>query len=176
MYILAAQRDPPEARGDAPYRDPFPAYRAYLAENEHRFPPGAYALATGGWWFDARDHRCPHDAWLESAVIREPSKGQRNEVRKTRIRVRLLGARHDGHLELLYRRVFAYRMDVGGAGYGHGDWRYDEFRVTGEGRLIHEIEWSGLGTWLIEAQDIEYRWIPFPRPAEPTTPDPERSQ
>jgi hypothetical protein len=46
---------------------------------------------------------------------------------------------------------------------GHRDWRYDEFRVNEEGRLVHEIEWGGrkdTGSWLIVASDIEFKWSP----------------
>lgn len=44
---------------------------------------------------------------------------------------------------------------------GHGDWRYDEFRVTDAGHLVHEIEWwaaGEAGRWLIEAGDVRLEW------------------
>jgi hypothetical protein len=80
------------------------------------------------------------------------------------LRARLLGAYHDGYIELLYPRVFAYRFDVIDSGHGHRDWRYDELRLSKDGHLIHEIEWCGLneaGSWFIEASDVEYRWTPI---------------
>jgi hypothetical protein len=48
----------------------------------------------------------------------------------------------------------------------HGDWRYDEFRLSERGHLIHEIEWAyGVEcrafSWIIEADDIDFRWIPL---------------
>ena len=50
----------------------------------------------------------------------------------------------------------------------HGNWRYDEFRVSELGHLLHEIEWAGARgaqrrsfSWLIEADDIDFRWIPM---------------
>jgi hypothetical protein len=147
-FILSAQRDADAVRAFADYRE-------YLAREGHRFPPNAWALATSDW------SPAPHDAWLESVTIREPSRGARHEIRRTAIRVRLLGGYHDGHIEIVYPRVFAYRLDPVDVEYGHNDWRYDEFRVTGGGRLVHEIEWAGGGTWLIEANDIIYRWHPF---------------
>ncbi|HEX8904362.1 MAG TPA: hypothetical protein VF771_05940 [Longimicrobiaceae bacterium] len=156
-FILSAQRDDDVARAFADYRE-------YLA-SARSFPPNAYELATSAWYFDFRDRRCPHDAWLEAITIREPFKGKRHEIRKTRMRIRLLGAYHDGYVEFRYPRVFSYRFDVSDAGYGHGDWRYDEFRVTGDGHLLHEIEWASGDTWLIESNDVEFRWIPF-KPAE----------
>jgi hypothetical protein len=42
---------------------------------------------------------------------------------------------------------------------GHGYWRYDEFRVSPGGKLVHEIEWShpdGDGVWLIEEGDVAF--------------------
>jgi hypothetical protein len=46
---------------------------------------------------------------------------------------------------------------------GHGDWRYDELRINDKGHLVHEIEWASFtytGSWLIEASDLQYRWVP----------------
>jgi hypothetical protein len=45
---------------------------------------------------------------------------------------------------------------------GHRDWGYDELRMSDDGRLIHEIEWCGprqTGTWMVEASDLEFRWV-----------------
>ncbi len=42
-----------------------------------------------------------------------------------------------------------------------GDWLYDEFRLSDNGHLLHEIEWADGGRWLIEADDIEFDWRPF---------------
>lgn len=145
MYILAAERDP----------QAFDRYAAYLAANEARFPPRAYALATSDWYFDARDHRSPHDAWLEAMQLVET-----NGV--TSLTVRLLGAYHDGHIELHYPKLATYRFEATVA-QGHRDWRYDELRVDADGRLEHEIEWSGpgpTGRWLIVADDVRFTWRP----------------
>ena len=138
-------------------------YQEFLAAARDRFPPGALALASSGWYYDFADRRCPHDAWLEHVTIREPSSGARGEVRELAISARLLGAHHDGYIELSYPRVHSYRLDIHDGASGHKDWRYDEFRLSERGNLIHEIEWSGrdgAGTWLIEASDIELGWVP----------------
>jgi hypothetical protein len=152
-YILTAERD----------RDPiqsFERYQDYLAQNRQRFPASAFDLATSDWYFDATNHRCPHDAWLEAITISEPSSGARHENRSTRITVRLLGAYHDGHIELEYPEVFSYNFDLSAASDGHGDWRFDEFRLSSDGHLLHEIEWRNPGVWLVEASDVRYRWVP----------------
>jgi hypothetical protein len=156
-YILSEHRDV----------DPSGAFRRYgdyLDRNRERFPTSAYGLATSAWWFDFRDHRCPHDARLESAHLSESSSGERFEKRALCLTLRLLGAYHDGHIELYYSRVSAYRIDASNTELGHRDWRYDEFRVDDAGSLEHEIEWSGsalIARWRIVASDVEFKWIPI---------------
>jgi hypothetical protein len=138
-------------------------YKAYLRSVQAVFPPSAFALAFSDWYHDYSDHRCPHDSWLESVTVREPATGERQEERTLSIAVRLLGAYHDGHIELLYPRVFSYRLDTWQGEAGHCDWRYDELRLSERGTLIHEIEWCHMrdtGRWLIEASDLEFRWLP----------------
>lgn len=128
-----------------------------------RFPCNAYELAMSEWWFDHNDHNCPHDSWLEEAVIREPSRGERQEIRSTDLTLRLLGAYHDVRIHLFYTGVAALDIDGRGLENGHRDWRYDEFRVSDDGLLIHEIEWSHIETesrWIITAEDVEYRSEP----------------
>jgi hypothetical protein len=77
--------------------------------------------------------------------------------------MKLLGAYHDGEIEIRYPEVFGYRIDAMSVQRGHGNWRYDEFRRSEEGHLIHEIEWRGWmssSRWVIVALDIAYEWIP----------------
>ena len=158
-FILSAQRDP-ETVVSA-----FGRYRDYLSAHAPGFPSGALALATSDWYFDPSDHRCPHDGWLEGITISEPAIGERGEERSTAIRVRLLGAYHDGFIELFYPSVLRYSLIASSSLRGIGDWRYDEFRVAPAGHLIHEIEWAGFpreegSRWVIEASDVGFQWIP----------------
>lgn len=162
-HILAAQRDTNVVEA-------FDRYRKYLSTSRDHFPKSAYELATSEWYFNPTVHRCPHDAWLESAHFLEPSSGSRGELRSLTLLVRLLGAYHDGHIELSYPNVFAYRFDAPEVGSGHFDWHYDEFRVDAAGRLEHEIEWCGATTsttsrWLIVASDVEFKWVPIVKPS-----------
>jgi len=154
MYILAAQRD----------KDPvgsFARYREYVEQNRAGYPDGALRLASSDWYFNPEDRRCPHDGWLESVTIVEPSRGDRGEIRSLRIAVRLLGGWHDGHIEMTYSDVIAYDMSVLDAHQGHSDWRYDEFRLGEAGALIHEVEWAAGGRWIIECADVDHRWLPM---------------
>lgn len=157
MFILAPERD-------ANPLTAFADYAEYVKQNRAAFPPSAYALATSDWYFDSAVHHAPHDAWLESLTIAEPSSGSRREIRETAITIKLLGAYHDGYIELHYPRVFEYRFSAVELGRGHADWRYDEFRVDEEGRVLHEIQWwsaRSTATWLIVAADVQHRWLPF---------------
>ncbi len=157
MFILANQRD-------SDVEGAFNRYNEYLMKNSHRFPGSALALATSDWYFDFSSHEAPHDSWLEYVQVFESSTGERNELRTTSIRIRLLGAYHDGYIEFYYPAVFEYRFAAGIVEKGHGDWRYDEFRLDEEGRLVHEIEWDpyhGSNTWLIVASDVHHKWLPF---------------
>jgi hypothetical protein len=157
MFILASQRD-------SDVNAAFARYREYVRMNGHRFPNSAFALATSDWYFGCSSHQAPHDSWLESVRIFEPSSGERSELRSTSISIRLLGAYHDGYIEFHYPTAFEYRITADTLGQGHGDWRYDEFRLDEKGRLVHEIEWASFGvtnTWLIVASDVHYKWLPF---------------
>lgn len=157
-YILSNQRDDDVVGA-------FARYGAYLEEHRDSFPPSAYALATSEWYYNFKDHCCPHDAWLEELVLSEPARGERQEIRTVSLRIRLLGAYHDGHVELHYPRVFRYSLGLADGAQGHRDWRYDEFRVSERGTLLHEIEWRGCGPgdaprWVIEADDVIHTWHP----------------
>jgi len=76
-----------------------------------------------------------------------------------------LGAYHDGFIELFYPQVVGYSLNSPNNTRGLGDWRYDEFRLSPAGHLIHEIEWAGFGRtdqarWIIESSDVQFQWIP----------------
>ena len=43
--------------------------------------------------------------------IIEPSRGERSEIRHTRIEVTLLGAYHDGMIRLTYPKVYRYKPE-----------------------------------------------------------------
>jgi hypothetical protein len=154
-YFLRKQRDQDVAGS-------FRRYQEYLRTHQQRFPPGAFALGTAEWYYNANDHRCPHDAWLESFTICE---AHSTSERATSIRIRLVGAYHDGYIELFYPCAFRYMLEgFTTSKRGVGDWLYDEFRLSPEGHLVHEIEWwfpkREDSRWIIEASDVEFRWIP----------------
>ena len=171
-YILTAQLDAEEVPFTA-----FARYQEYLTSVRAGFPPQAFALATSRWYFNNTDHRAPHDAWLEEARFVEVAAPDDRAARRLDFQVRLLGAYHDGWIELRYHDVSRYRLDYSpprqARGRGHGDWRYDEFRLAAGGRVEHEIEWwsaRAVGNWLIEAADVAHHWIPMADPSSSESP------
>lgn len=158
MFILGPERDKDVTAA-------FERYGAFLRQNSKRFPPSAYKLATSNWYYGFEDHKAPHDAWLETVTVAEAESSVEGSegMRESSLTIKLLGAYHDGHIELRYPQIFEYQLAAKELRQGHGDWRYDEFRLDVKGRLIHEIEWAAFGSssnWVIVASDIEHRWLP----------------
>jgi len=65
-----------------------------------------------------------------------------------------------------YHDVASYTFDVpywrsSPPNYRHsqGSWHIDEISFSSNGLIIHEIEWDKGGHWIIECNDIEYRWL-----------------
>jgi hypothetical protein len=116
------------------------------------------------WYSDPGDHRCPHDAWLESVEVREPAKGDRSQHRRTAITLKLLGAYQDGWIILTYSGVRSHTLTLYQCDQGVGDWLRDEFSPSSAGLICHRITWcsgaAGTSQWLIEAEDVKYEWQP----------------
>ncbi len=152
-FILSEQR---EHDGFAASR----RYKDYVESNRDRFPASAFALATSDWYFSFGDPRAPHDAHLVSVTISETPLADPEPFAGIAIRIRIRSA-HKGIIELFYPRVYRYSLTCSGSESCHCDWRYDEFRLSDEGHLLHEIEWwhgTETARWLIEASDVEHRW------------------
>ena len=82
-FILAA-----DGR-DADVGGAFHRYQEYLQSLKDVFPPSAYALATSDWYFNFKDHRCPHDVWLETFGLSEASSANGGKQRSLSVNVRL---------------------------------------------------------------------------------------
>ena len=153
-YILTVDRP---LNSHEEWQSQWSKYCEYLESVRNHLPVAAYNFASAPWHYDFSDHRAPHDGWVEEIVIREPATGARNEHRSLEIVVKLLAAYHDGHIELKYSAVQNYSL-AGDEQRGHGDWLYDEIRLSERGYVLHEIEWSCGSRWIIECNDISYRW------------------
>ncbi len=127
--------------------------------------PELPTFALAEWYRDPRDHRCPHDGWLEAVEITEPATGERSQIRTTAVTIRLLGAYHDGYVVLRYFRVQSYSLMAESGAAGLGDWLKDEFSLSHDGLIVHRIHWSGHGpqteaVWVFKAREITYEWVP----------------
>jgi len=147
--------------GPAEIQSRFDAYGAHLERIRPRIPIHVYEFAAASWHYDDGTQGL-HDSWVESLIIEEPSSGARSEQRSIEIRVKLLSAYHDRVIGLKYKNVRKYELqtppgfkELPGHTTSHGDWLYDEFDVSEEGFVIHEVRFSLGSTWLIECSDIE---------------------
>ena len=141
------------------------AYQQYLDSVMDRLGPGACAYASAEWHQDQGHKLSPHDGWLESMTITEPSRGTRHEQRSIGIRIELLGSRHDGKIVFTYSDVCCYQTSAPAEferppfGVGHGDWLVDEVHLSGRGLVTHEILFSRGARWRIESRDLQYEWV-----------------
>lgn len=145
----------------------YEAYLEYLHSIKARLPSSAHEFATASWHYDPSHHQCPHDAWVESLTISEPSEGDNHEERSIEMNLCLLGAYHDGYIEVTYKQVKSYSLYTPAEfkgpplNVGHGDWLVDEIRLSEREFVLHEIEFSRGSRWVIECEDIIYQWKPF---------------
>lgn len=76
-------------------------YKKYLKSLKNKIPNSAYKFATADWHYKTDDARCPHDSWLEQLNFNEVSEQNgKFELKSTEMYLKLLGAYHNGHLEL----------------------------------------------------------------------------
>lgn len=159
---LDAPADALKARTDA--------YYEYLQNHRELFPKKAWEFAIADWHYDFSSHQSPHDAWVENLTILEPSSGSRSQYRAIGIVVRLRGSYHDGYIELRYKRVRSYALTLPhdfqfppSYRTGHGDWLVDELRISERALVVHEVRFSRGSRWLIECEDVEYKWLRTPK-------------
>ncbi len=153
MFMLSSTRKKPKG---------LPAYREYLWQNKDKFPPDLFEWIICGLYYDFDSHLWPHDAWLESFTFKERATSERDEIRKLGLEVKLLCACSDHYITLTYSNIRSYKLSGIDMHSGfmlncHCDWIMDEYRISKNGLLIHEIEWAGHKTtarWLIECEDI----------------------
>ena len=90
---------------------------------------------------DPSEHRCPHDAWLESLELGQLANGERSQDRISTITLRLLGAYHDAAIVFQYSDVKNFSIASGSSAHGLGDWLDDQFSLTTDNTLRHDINW-----------------------------------
>ena len=136
-------------------------YSQYLESIASQLPKAAAEFALAKWHYDASDHRCPHDAWLEKFTVTEGSQGSSHELRHLGINVLLIGSFQDGFLSLEYERVHRFSMGAATKS-GFGDWLIDEIRLAEDGRhVIHEVLFANQAEYLVECEELRCLWSPF---------------
>lgn len=165
MYILD---DPIDEHGNldfAAFNEQWRVYREYLASLKGKIASATYEFATAEWHYNSRDHRCPHDAWVNTLKIEESWQTEPSHDRRLDIYLRLYGAYDDGYLDLTYKGVQRYSLqyDQSRNHYSaiHGDWLVDEIRLAEDGAIEHEIVFASEARWLIGCADIVAEWLPF---------------
>lgn len=145
----------------------FELYAQHLERIKSRLPEHVYEFASAEWYYD-NGELGPHDAWLESLTIFEPSAGERHQERTIEIEAKLLSAYRDRLLTLRYIGVRKYKFQTPARfkhlpSYktGHGDWLYDEFDVSPSGFVIHEVRFSRGSTWWIQCADVQFKADPI---------------
>ena len=144
-YILSKDLPDPMSLGyEKRRKEQWAAYQRRLNKLKKKsLPASALEFTLADWHYNNIDPRCPHDAWLEHVIIREPSSGERSEIRGLEIEIKLLGAYHDGYIQLLYKDVESYFFDQPyrwnekhSTENGHGDWLIDDHLA----QLAHDQE------------------------------------
>jgi hypothetical protein len=162
MFIL---RKDISSREPKLIKQAFVNYFEYIEELKDKFPKAALEFATAEWHYNPENHRCLHDSWLESLSIDEVGRGSRFEIREVSLKLRLFGAYHDGYTELVYSDLRHYEINLLqtkiSPHIGHGDWLDDEIRLSSDGYILHEIEFSSGKNWRIESKGFEHSWKPL---------------
>lgn len=132
-------------------------YQQYLKSISLHLPESAQAYALADWHYNHLDHRAPHDAWLQRLEISESVSNDVRHAQNGRIVATLLGAYHDGIIEIEYVDVLSYAIQRNTGLLG--DWQYDEVRISDDGSVLHEVEFDE-GSWLVVCRNLAYRWSP----------------
>lgn len=161
MFILSKDFDDENPR-DFPYVDVrYEEYRKYLDSISDKLLSSAREFALADWRLDFMDHKCPYKSWVKQLkLFKEPTDEQKQE-QILQIETRLLSAYRDGYLDLKYKKVNRYSLVKSSSWYRHWYWIYDEIRLSENGLVLHEIEFSNQTNWLIECEDIEFIWTPL---------------
>lgn len=154
MFIL--RKDRPENSAEEWDRG-WQRYQSYLNSISSRLPESALTYAFAEWHYNHLDHRAPHDSWLRGFSVMESTGCEVETDHSTRIVAELLGAYHDGGIEIEYIDVLSYFIGRGRESFG--DWLYDEVRLSDCGNVLHEVEFEN-GSWLIECRNLAFKWFP----------------
>ncbi len=139
-------------------------YFKYLESIRGQLPSHVYDFAAQANHYNLHSHSSLHDAWLESMTISEPARGDRNQNRRVDIELCLLGPFHDRKMHLYYKDVYEYSFDTAtrrdklpSVSGGHGDLLSHEIRLDPPDIIIHELQFSRGGVFLIKCREFSHR-------------------
>ena len=129
----------------------FQEYRSYLDSVKDRLPPGLFDVFSSYWYYNAANHRCPHDSWLISVSVAETDDRRRDMV------VEVLAAYHEFRIRYSYAGVSSYAIS---SEFGpRHEWDRDELQITDDG-IKHVIRWATDEYWKIECARMSVDFIP----------------
>lgn len=164
MTFLVGKKLPPGADHIVEAVRSWEEYENFLETIKDDLPKSSRDFFLATWHYDKDDHRCLHDAWLESLVISESPPAQEAERRQIEISIRLLGSYHDGYMTIRYHGVRRYlittppKAATPPATDGHGDLLADEVSMSEYGFPVHYMEFSRGSLLEIEYQELEWDW------------------
>lgn len=163
-FILSANRDDNSIQDlEKNWKD----YQASLAARKSEFPASAYEIATSTWWYGFDRPEAPHDSRLVALRMGDHGAPTWDNQQGSWIEIELHSA-YSGTIILRYPQVYRYDLKMVDDSQGiHGDWRYDEFSLTPNVHLVHTIEWADGAIWVIEASDLQHRFISEPTDENP---------
>lgn len=141
-------------------------YEDDLALIAEQLPANARKYALASWHCDVTDHRCIHDAHVETIGVVESGTGERKEKRSLGLVVRLLGAHQDRYLILKFPSVRRYSVERTPSDSarenetGHGDVLDDSLKLASGGYVLYSMRLE-FGRLEIEAKDIQFSQQPI---------------
>ncbi|ALU44690.1 hypothetical protein [Pseudoalteromonas rubra] len=145
--------------GEGLFSEAFKEYQSYIDSNKSKLPDTVVNIVKSDWYFNARDPRCPKDAWLINQRIENEFSTTERQKKPAEYEITLLGAYHDCHLHFVYKSVV--EIDApGNAGSllekDYDPWRIDEFSRSDDGYLVHKIYFLSGKVWTIKCQSFEF--------------------
>jgi hypothetical protein len=140
VFLTKTRTDDIQEMGDR-----FSDYQKYVEKNVGRFPSEIVELIKSRWYYDWQNHRCPHDAWLDSIKFSIDEKSRA-------LTIKLLGAFHDLHIVYEYFDVLDVRMSFGNNPVI--EWDIDEYLLRDKNLYVHRIRWTDGSSWEVVFRGI----------------------
>ena len=137
----------------------FDQYFEYLERIKNKLPKSLYEFAADQSRYTLTGPQTTHDSWLVFITVQEDAPTEENGLRPIRIELRLLGPYHDRYFDFSYQRISNYTFDLPKSSNlppysGHGDLLFQEFRLSDDNKLCHELQFSSGRRFYVECDQI----------------------